>query len=95
MKTFNVVTTCAFSLLLGVGAFALPTNETSEWSGLTVQSTQKCKIITSSGGKVNCRAGPSSKTRSVDKFSTGASKTFTCYLLGECVDGNWYVSITT
>lgn len=63
-----------------------------ESAGLVDRSTQTCKII-GSGSSVNCRYGPGTDHGIDVAFERGSKWQFSCYEIGECIYGNWYVDM--
>lgn len=76
------------------GPVALVSEKRSIEDELFKRADQYCTIINVST-TVNCRAGPSTDYAVKAYAHNGDRYWFTCYKRGECVNGNWWVYISS
>ncbi|KFZ09282.1 hypothetical protein V502_08843 [Pseudogymnoascus sp. VKM F-4520 (FW-2644)] len=57
-----------------------------EDAGLVARKNQVCKIVGTN--QVNCRYQPTTKAGAILGFPRGSKHEFSCYKIGECINGN-------
>jgi hypothetical protein len=63
----------------------------NDGGSLVQRGLEYCAIVNAPNG-VHCRVAPSLSGQVSYVFQNGATDAYTCFVYGDCYEGNWYVS---